>query len=145
MKTRLFVAGAALFCLAAGLYAADPKLDGVKCIVNSKAAAKADKSVDYKDGKIFFCCDNCPKAYAKDPAKFATQANLQLVATGQATQEKCPFSGQDLNPDTKIKVGGVEVAFCCEKCLAKAQDAKDGAVDLIFNDKAFDKGFKVAK
>ena len=131
--------------LAASVLAADPKLEGVKCLVNPKAAAKADKSVDYKGGKVFFCCDNCPKAFSKDTAKFSTQANQQLVATAQAKQVKCPFSGGELNASTKIKVGGVEVAFCCEKCQGKASDAKDGAVELVFNDKAFDKGFKVTK
>jgi YHS domain-containing protein len=147
MKVRLLVAGVAMFCLAAAsLVAADPKLEGVKCLVNPKAPAKAEKSVDYKGGKVFFCCDNCPKAFAKDTAKFATKANLQLVQTGQAKQEKCPFSGADLNPDTAVKVGGVEVKFCCEKCQGKAKAASaDEAVDLVFNDKAFDKGFKVAK
>ena len=41
-------------------YAADVKLDGVKCIVAAKNDAKADKTRDYKDGKVYFCCDNCP-------------------------------------------------------------------------------------
>jgi YHS domain-containing protein len=147
MKVRLLVAGIAMFCLAAAsLVAADPKLEGVKCLVNPKAPAKAEKSVDYKGGKVFFCCDNCPKAFAKDTAKFATKANLQLVQTGQAKQEKCPFSGGDLNTVTKTKIGGVDVCFCCEKCQGKAKAASaDEAVELVFNDKAFDKGFKVAK
>ena len=26
--------------------------------------AKATKSVDYKGGKVFFCCDNCPKGFS---------------------------------------------------------------------------------
>lgn len=145
MKAYLFAAVGGTLCLAVSLFAADIKLEGVKCIMNPKAAAKADKSVDYKGGKVFFCCDNCPKAFAKDTAKHATQANLQLVATGQAKQQHCPLSGGDLNPATKIKVGGVDVCFCCEKCQAKATEAKDAAVELIFSDKAFDKGFKVSK
>lgn len=146
MKIRLLVAGVAMFCMvAASLIAADPKLEGVKCFVNPKAAAKADKSVSYKDGKVFFCCDNCPKAFAADKEKFAAKANAQLVATKQYTQVKCPFSGGDLDTATKINVGGVDVCFCCENCQGKAKDAKDGAVDLVFSDKAFEKGFKVAK
>jgi len=145
MKSYLFAAVGCTLCLAVSLLAADPKLEGVKCIMNPKAAAKADKSVDYKGGKVFFCCDNCPKAFAKDTAKHATQANLQLVTTGQAKQLHCPLSGGELNPATKIKVGGVDVCFCCEKCQAKATEAKDAAVELVFGDKAFDKGFKVSK
>jgi hypothetical protein len=147
MKVRLLVAGAAMFCLAAAsLIAADPKLEGVKCIVNPKAAAKADKFREHNGGKVFFCCDNCPKAFDKDTAKFATKANMQLVATGQAKQVKCPYSGQDLNPDTAVKVGGIEVTFCCDKCQGKTKAASaDEAIEMVFNDKAFNKGFKVTK
>lgn len=130
-----------LSCVGVAL-AADVKLDGVKCILNPKAAAKADKTAEYKGGSVFFCCDNCPKAFAKDPKKHATVANHQLVATGQAKQKACPLSGGDLNPATKTQIGGVDVSFCCEKCQAKA---KEGGVETVFNDKAFDQAFKVAK
>lgn len=145
MKARVLAAVAGMLCLAVGVIAADPKLDGVKCVLNPKGPAKADKSCDYKGGKVFFCCDNCPKEFSKDPAKHAVQANLQLVATGQAKQQKCPLSGGPLNTATKTKVGGVEVCFCCEKCQAKATDAKDGAAELVFSDKSFDKAFQVSK
>lgn len=124
-------------------FAADPKLDNVKCIMNPKAAAKADKSVSYKGGKVFFCCDNCPKKF--DAEKNATVANHQLVLTGQAKQEKCPLSGGDLNKDTAIKVAGAEIAFCCDKCKGKVMETKEAdQVELVFNNKAFEKaGFKV--
>lgn len=145
MKSKLLGALAGVLCLTVSIFAADVKLDGVKCILNPKGAAKAENSCEYKGGKVFFCCDGCPKEFAKDPAKHAAKANHQLVATGQAKQEKCPLSGGPLNPATKISVGGVDVCFCCEKCQGKAKDAKEGAVDLVFGDKAFDKGFKVTK
>ncbi|MFN0052968.1 MAG: hypothetical protein ACKV0T_12345, partial [Planctomycetales bacterium] len=91
---RFAVCVAAVCGLAlATAYAADEvKLDGIKCIVAGDKAAKADKSADHKGGKIYFCCDGCPKAYDKDKAKFATKANHQLVATSQAKQAKCPLS-----------------------------------------------------
>ena len=51
------------FLVSVTVYAADEvKLEGVKCFVNPKAPAKAANSVDYKGGKVFFCCMNCPKA-----------------------------------------------------------------------------------
>jgi YHS domain-containing protein len=28
------------------------------------------KFVDFEGKRIAFCCDNCPKAFAADPAKF---------------------------------------------------------------------------
>ena len=127
----------------ATVYAADEiKLEGVKCVVASGKDAKADKSVDYKGAKVFFCCPNCPKAFSADTAKFAAKANHQLVATKQAKQTACPFSGEDVDAATKIKVAGVEVGFCCDMCKGKAEASKD-QVELIFNDKAFEKGFKV--
>jgi hypothetical protein len=128
-------------------FAADVKLDGVKCIVAGKNAAKADKSADYKDGKVYFCCDNCPKEFAKDTKKYASKANAQLVATAQAKQGKCPLSGGDLNKDTEITVGGAKVQFCCNNCKGKVEKATgDDQLNLVFSDEAFKKGdFKVEK
>lgn len=145
MKTKCFVAFVCALGMAASAWGADLKLDGVKCLLNPKADAKADKSADYKGGKVFFCCENCPKAFAKETSKHATKANHQLAATGQAKQTKCPLSGQAVDATKTTKVGGVDVAFCCDKCLAKAKDSKDAAVDLVFADKAFDQSFKVGK
>jgi YHS domain-containing protein len=116
----------------------------VKCVVAGQKDAKAANSVDYKGGKVFFCCQNCPKAFAGDTAKFAASANHQLVATGQAKQVACPFSGEATDSSTKIKVAGAEVCFCCDMCKAKAEESKE-QIALIFSDKAFDKGFKVGK
>ena len=143
MKSRILL-GLIMACLTAvaTAYAADEvKLDGIKCVVSGKAVV-ADKTVDYKGAKVYFCCPNCPKAFTADTAKFAAKANHQLVATKQAKQTACPFSGEDVDPATKIKVAGTEVGFCCDMCKGKAEASKD-QVELIFNDKAFEKGFKV--
>jgi YHS domain-containing protein len=138
---------AAFGLLLASAIADEVKLDGIKCIVQKDKAAKADKSADYKDGKVYFCCAGCPKAFAKDPKQFATAANTQLVATGQAKQHKCPISGADLNKDTEITVAGAKVQFCCDKCKGKVEALKgDAQADSVFGDKAFEKaGFKVEK
>ncbi len=128
------------------VFAADEvKLENVKCIMNPKAAAKADKSVSYKGGKVFFCCDNCPKKF--DAKKNSTAANHQLVLTSQAKQAKCPLSGGDLNAEQKLKVGGAEVTFCCDKCKGKVAAAKEAdQAEMVFSDAAFEKaGFKVGK
>ena len=123
------------------------KLDGVKCIVNPKAAAKLDKSRDYKGGSVYFCCDGCPKKFDGDTKAFATKANAQLVQTGQAKQSKCPLSGGDLNKETEITVGGAKVQFCCNMCKGKVEKAEgDAQLELVFSDAAFEKaGFKVEK
>jgi YHS domain-containing protein len=147
MKARLLAGmGIVALVVSAALYAEDKKdpLAAAKCPVANKPV-KADKTVDYKGGKVYFCCGNCPKAF--DAAKHGTKANLQLVATGQAKQEKCVFTGGKLNPDTKITVSGAEVAFCCNNCKGKAEKASgDEQITLIFSDAAFAKGgFKVAE
>lgn len=131
----------------AAAYAADVKLEGVKCIVAAKNDAKADKSLDYRDGKIYFCCDNCPKSFEKDKAKFATKANHQLVQTAQTKQGKCPLSGGDLDKNTEITVAGAKVQFCCDKCKGAVEKLKgDEQIEKVFADAAFDKAeFKVEK
>lgn len=146
MKTRSVVA--ALTCavlFVASLAAADVNLKGVKCLMNPKAGAKAEQSVKYKEGKVFFCCGNCAKKFDGDKEKFATAANSQLVATKQYQQVKCPLTGGKLNKDTAIKVGAVKVAFCCNNCKGKAEKAGDDQAELVFGDKAFKKGFEVVK
>jgi YHS domain-containing protein len=124
---------------------ADKKKEGVAatCPVSGKAI-NPKAAVDYKGGKVYFCCPACPKAFAKNTAKFANKANHQLALTGQATQVACPVAGKEkTNPKTKIDVAGVGVVFCCNGCKGKASKAED-KVAFVFNDKAFAKGFKVA-
>lgn len=120
-------------------------LEKAKCPV-SGAPVKADKTAEYKDATVYFCCDKCPVAFAKDTEKFAAKANGQLVATGQAEQTACPLSGRDLNPDAKITVLGADVNFCCNNCLGKAEAAEEAEqIELVFSEKAFEKAFKVKK
>ncbi len=143
---KRFAAVACMLLVAGLVVAADAKKFDQKCVV-SGGPAKEDKTVDYKGGKVYFCCENCPKAFEKDVKKFATKANHQLVATGQAKQAKCPISGGKLNPEKTVKVGGVEVQFCCENCQGKVAKAEgDAQVELVFSDAAFEKaGYAVPK
>ena len=154
MKFRLAVAAVAMVGLVATAFVGaeegkkkqDPLKDA-KCPLSGKAV-NPEKFVAYKDAKVFFCCANCPKAFAKDPAKHAVKANHQLVMTKQAKQQKCPLSGGKLNTETKTKVVGVNVCFCCEKCQGKVAGLKDKEkeqLELVFNDKAFKKAFKIVK
>jgi YHS domain-containing protein len=146
MKTRAVISLAIATLLTATLYAADKvDLAKAKCPVSGKECA-ADTGVDYKGAKVYFCCNNCPKAFAKDTAKYAAKANQQLVVTGQAKQVKCPLAGKDLNPETKITVAGTDVCFCCNNCKAAASKvAGDEQIEKVFGDEAFKKGFEVTK
>ncbi|MGH7137189.1 MAG: hypothetical protein ACREHD_15715 [Pirellulales bacterium] len=146
MKTRSVISLSVVMLFAASLYAADKvSLEKAKCPVSGKEC-KEDTGVAYKGAKVYFCCNNCPKAFAKDTSKFAAKANMQLVATAQAKEVKCPLSGQDINPETAVKVDGVEVAFCCNKCKAAVSKLTgDDQIKKVFGDEAFEKGFEVTK
>ena len=151
MKIRGILVGlASVVLLTLTVCAAEKvKLDGIKCAMNPKNAAKEDKSLDFKGGKIFFCCDNCPKGFAKKiKAKdklTAAKGNAQLVATGQAKQTKCVFTGGPLK--TKLTVAGATIQFCCNNCKGKAEKLSgDDQLITLIGDAAFKKGaFKVGK
>ena len=135
------VAGLLVVCLS---YAAAGAEFKAKCPV-SGGAAKKESAIDYKGGKLYFCCDGCPETVKKDTAKYAAKANHQLVVTGQAKQEKCPLTGGKLNPETVTELGGVKVCFCCNGCKGKVTKASaDEQVKMVVGDEAFGKGFKVA-
>jgi YHS domain-containing protein len=144
---NVLMAVSSVALLAVGLFAAEEAAEkfSAKCPVSGKDAIETS-SVEYRGALVYFCCEGCPDAFKADTKKYAANANMQLVQTGQATEVKCPFTGGKLNKDTAIKVGDVEVAFCCNNCKAKASE-KSGAdqVALVFNDTAFEKGFEVKK
>ena len=124
--------------------AKEAKKAGPKCPVSGKPIDKEHK-VAYNGGEVYFCCPNCPPAFEKDPAKYAAKANHQLAQTKQAKQVKCPLTGGPIKDDKVVRVAGVKVNLCCGNCLAKADGLKgDKRMELIFNDEAFKKGFKVS-
>lgn len=116
---------------------AEKKFDA-KCIV-SGAPAKEASFVDYRGKKLYFCCENCPKAYKADPDKFLAKANHQLLYTKQITEVACPLTGKPINEEKTVDVAGTKVGFCCGNCQAKVEKAGDDAIALVFAD--FDKGF----
>ena len=143
MKRFIALIATVAFLSTASLYGAkEVKLDGIKCPVSGKAV-KAEHAEGYKKtAKVYFCCPNCPKAFAGNTAKFAAKANQQLYATGQATAVKCPLTGKPINAVQKVTINGKATAFCCGGCKGKVTKAKD-KITLVFADKAFAKGFKV--
>jgi hypothetical protein len=146
MKRLLTVLCSGLFvCAAIVSHAEEAKKAELKCPVSGKAATK-DHALDHNGGKVYFCCDNCPKAFKENTAKFAAKANEQMIVDGQFKQAKCPISGAKLNPDQHVAVDGVEVQFCCDKCKGKVAAAKgDEQLNLVFSDEAFKKGYELKK
>jgi hypothetical protein len=122
---------------------AEVNLASINCMLMKKRKVVETKSVDYKDGKVYFCCGRCVKKYSGSPAKFETLANHQLVASGQYHQIGCPISGGDVDDDQTVVVGGVTVKLCCEKCKAKVEGAasEEAKIELVFGKKRFDKAF----
>ena len=116
-----------------------------KCPVSGKEA-KETSAVDYNGAKVYFCCDNCPKEFAANKAKYVAKANLQLVCTKQAVETLCPFTGMQLNEDATVVVGGAKVAFCCQMCQGKAENLPaEALINQVFNEKTFKKAFEVSK
>lgn len=121
------------------------KLDGIKCPVKG-VAVKENRSVKYRKAKLYFCCPGCVAKFRKTPTKFVVKANHQLVATGQATQEKCPIRFTKLNPEQSLEVAGTKVLFCSAGCKGKVEKAKgDAQLKLVFNHRTFTKAFRVGK
>jgi YHS domain-containing protein len=144
MKTRLMaLAALAALLLVPAIRAEDKASDTAgKCPVSGKPAAK-DHAVAFEGGKVYFCCDNCPKAFQANSAKFAAKAHHQMALTGQLVETKCPFTGKPLNAEKTVDVDGVKVAFCCANCQAKAEKmAKDELEKKVFTDVS--KSYKLA-
>ncbi len=121
----------------------DINLENVKCMMMPKKGVKADTAVDYRDGKVFFCCKGCASKFTKNMDEYAVKANQQLVATGQYVQKACPFSGGPVSDDQVVEVGGAKVKFCCGKCMKKFQEAEsdEARAQMVFSNDAFEKAF----
>lgn len=137
MKTRVLLALAIGSALMLTQVAADSAYQA-KCPVSGQPA-KAANTVDYKGGKVQFCCENCPKKFQADPSKYAAKAAAQMLGTGEMKQVACPLTGKPINPETAIDVEGVKVAFCCNNCKGATEKASDKLAKVFGGDLA--KGF----
>jgi hypothetical protein len=147
MKKSLFLFAAvavAMLTLTTG-EAGDKKGAVCKCPVSGKDAVKTS-SLPHNGGTVFFCCDNCPKEFSANTAKYTAKANFQLFCTKQATEKQCPFTGMELNNDATVDVAGTKVAFCCQMCQGKAMNTPaEALINQVFSDKSFKKAFEVKK
>lgn len=142
--------GVASFALAfAGVtFAADTiDLKDIKCLMNQKSPAKADKTSEWKECSVYFCCSNCQGSFEGDKKKFATKANHQLVATKQVEQGGCPFTGGPIKADQTVEFKGASVSFCCGKCKGSAEKMSDeDKLEKLFGEKAYESAkFKKAE
>lgn len=146
MFKKTFATLAVMLVAAATVIAAEVDLKEAKCIVAGRPV-NPDKSADYKEGKVYFCCGGCAGKFTEDKEKFAAKANHQLVATKQYEQKGCPLSGGEVNPDTKVKLAGTEFGFCCNNCKGAFEGKADDAakLEMVFSNKAFEKAFQKVK
>jgi YHS domain-containing protein len=136
---RIFLSlSVVLLLVAGGLTAAEvastQKEFKATCPVSGQPAIeKAVLELPKGGGKVYFCCENCPKAYKADPEKFALKVSRQQLETGQVVQVACPISGQPVNEETLQEVGHAKAGFCCENCLAKITKASDDEkLEILF-------------
>jgi YHS domain-containing protein len=140
MKTRLILAslGVALLLAAGGLIAAENDASKKKfqatCPVSGKPAIETSVvELPRNGGKVYFCCQNCPKAFKSNPEKFTAKVFRQMLETHQIVQVACPVSGRPVNKEVTAELGQAKVGFCCENCLGKFNAADDdGKLELVF-------------
>lgn len=156
MSTNVLAKRLSAFCFGLILFgatgiASGQDVTGIKCLVDGDAQVDVEAAVDYRGGKVYFCCDGCAtdfKSKMNDAnSELLIKANHQLVLTGQFTQTACPLTGKPAAADKSVDVGGVKVGVCCGGCEAKLNKAADLAAKakLVFANAAFEKGFAAAK
>jgi YHS domain-containing protein len=78
---------------------------------------------DYKDNRVFFCCEGCIEPFHKDPEKYLKQmADEGVTPMKLKKQSVCPVSGETLmNHETFIDVENKRVYLCCAGCKSKVK------------------------
>ena len=102
-----FAAACAVAALAAPMVGAQGQKG--KCIVSGKEIEITDKTprVSVQGQTQYFCCENCPKAFAKTPEKFVKSVG------------KCPIIGGEVaapNPAERVVVNNGLWYVCCPGC-----------------------------
>ena len=135
------------FASAFPVLALSQELAGVKCVVEGDRNAQEQFKAAHAEGEVYFCCKKCASAFAADHSSYQTRANHQLVVTQQYVQVACPIAGEDFVAQQSAKIGGVEVAFCCENCKTKVDTADNlpAKAELVFGPAAFKRAFAKSK
>ena len=130
-------------------FEAKPK--NTTCLVSGEEInIKSAETVNYKGGKLYFCCPGCSSDFEQNTKQYSAAANYQLVMTNQYVQETCPSTGRKIKNKTGakakiVKVGGEDVALCCGGCLKKTSKmAESERKSFLFSDKSFKKGYVLA-
>ena len=115
---------------------------GVKCLIDQKPVTNRKSFVQYKQGKVYFCCQDCARQFQRAPSKYKAWANHHLVLTKQYVQKACPLSGETPDEDSVVlKVAGVDVDLLCAGCrddISKLALMKQ--IHMLFDEEAFKEG-----
>lgn len=100
------------------------KIVNSKCPVSGKAI-DAEQTAMLHGAKVGLCCEKCVAKFKEDPAAHAAK-----VVYDTAANEKCPVSDKDVDPE-QVATFTANVAFCCEKCKAKFDEAPDKSIGKV--------------
>jgi YHS domain-containing protein len=81
---------------------------------------------------VGFCCEKCKAKFDEAPLANVAKAGIEATAVVNKT---CPHSGRPVKADMTAVINGATVAFCCEKCVAKAEKDPAGTAKLLEADK----------
>lgn len=128
MHIRLLTPLAALLLLTAavGIVSGAPAKKA-KCVVSGKEIEVTDKTPKVSvQGKLqYFCCENCPKAFAKEPEKFVKDL------------ADCPILGTQINsPNSaeRLVLNNGLWYVCCPACVdgvAKSEKVLKALTDVV--------------
>ena len=116
MKIISFILISALI-MSATLFSTEKKSNKKNQISNTKCLISGDnidedEFVNYKDGKIYFCCEMCKADFLDEKSnKFSSKANYQLVSSGQYIQQSCPMTGKGIDKTKNITIGRTRRRF----------------------------------
>ncbi len=70
------------------------------------------------EGRVYFCCKSCIKAFSDNPRKYADKMANQRKALANLprVQVTCPVTGQPVKKDVFVEHNGRKVYFCCKDC-----------------------------
>ncbi len=92
------------------------------CPVSGKLADRT-KTLWHEGKLVAFCCDDCKASFVKDPKPHLTKLfQLAKEPPGglgvKPVNERCPVSGENVDPSQTTVHEDKLVAFCCAKCKA---------------------------
>jgi YHS domain-containing protein len=92
--------------------------------VDVAKATSETRYIDYEYNRYYFCCNNCPKAFEKDPEKYASKPSIALSKIEMPKELACAVMTDhklDVKKATEEKMfadyNGSRYYFCCAGCV----------------------------